>query len=184
MPWGRTWAGPRWYCSSPPRCSPWRPGCFSTGGPRPCERYGVAERRWRRPGPERCSRRFSPSGPYGSNGSELGCELSTARRAGTGYGRARAGECGQRRRGEAGPAAWPLLAGAGQPCPAGRSGRRSRWALGSLADGAARERTAVCERGKGRAGHPASFKRGLGQYCSHSDVSTAISSKFSGIYFL
>lgn len=132
-PWGRIRAGPRWCCSSPPRCSPSRPGCSSTGGPRPCGRRGGAGRR-RRPGPGRCSPRCSPSGPYESSGSGPGCEPSTARRAGTGYGGARAGGGGRREVGGSGVGFWaggagcPLLSGSGEASVAGR--RRGRRGLG------------------------------------------------------
>lgn len=88
--WGRIRAGPRWCCSSPLRCSLSRPGCSSTGGRRLCDRRGGRCRRRRRPGPGRSSQRCSLSGPCVSSGSGPGCEPSTARRAGTGYGGARA----------------------------------------------------------------------------------------------
>lgn len=99
--WGRIRAGPRWCCFSPLRCSRSRPGCSSTGGRRPCDRRGGKSRRRRRPGPGRCSLRCSLFGPCVSNGSGPGCEPSTARRAGTGYGRARAGGARHRVGGEA-----------------------------------------------------------------------------------
>lgn len=118
-----------------------------------------------RPGPGRCSWRFSPSGPYGSSGSELGCELSTARRAGTGYGGTRAGERGERQRSEAGPPACSLLAGAGTVLPRRALRPEEPFGTGSLPDGSvrpARECAAVCERGKGGVGYHASFNAGWG----------------------